>query len=80
MKNKFTIKNWNKEANAKLIVASGIIGSITAFTPQFLAVIHEAPIQITPLLDAWVTWILKLATIILAFLAIFTKKENAPAE
>lgn len=79
-KDKFTVRNWNKEANAVLVMWSGIIGSITAFTPQFLAVVHESPIPISPMLDVWVTWILKLATITLALFSIFTKKKEDGAE
>lgn len=72
---KFTIQNWNKEANAILVMFAGIIGSITAFTPQFLAVLHEAPIPISDMVDAWITWILKIATLTLSILSIFTKKQ-----
>lgn len=73
---KFTISNWNKEANAKLVMWAGIIGSITAFTPQFLAVLHEAPVPVSTLVDEWITWLLKLATLSLSVLAIFTKKQT----
>lgn len=77
---KFTIKNWNKEANAVLVMVSGIIGSITAFTPQFLSVLHEAPVPISETVDLWITWVLKMATITLALFSIFTKNKEAKNE
>ena len=72
---KFTISNWNKEANAYLVMWAGIIGSVTAFTPQFLAVLHEAPIPVSTTVDDWITWLLKIATLTLSLLSIFTKKQ-----
>lgn len=73
---KFTIKNWNKEASAILVMFAGIVGTITAFTPQVLAVLHEAPVEISTKVDEWITWILKFATLTLAIFSIFTKKKE----
>ena len=73
---KFTISNWNKEANAILVMWTGIIGSLTAFTPQVLSVLHEAPIPISQAVDEWITWALKVGTLTLPILSIFTKKQK----
>ena len=71
------LSNWRKPAHEALVMASGIVGSATAFTPQLLSVLHESPFPVSPLVDEWVEWILKLATVCLAGLTIFSKKQEA---
>lgn len=73
---KISFKNWNKSASNGLLIATGIIGNLTIYAPQFLSILHEAPIEIPISVDEWITWVLKVATGILTFLSIFTKKEH----
>ena len=75
-----SLKNWKETSKAGLVMASGIVGSVTAFTPQFLSVLHEAPFPISNTVDAWVEWSLKMSTISLAFFTIFTKKADEKQE
>jgi hypothetical protein len=68
--------NWQMPTHAGIAMASGIVGSITAFMPQFLSVLHEAPFPIATLVDDWINWIFKLATVTLGLLSIFYKKTG----
>jgi hypothetical protein len=72
---KISLSNWNKTASNGLVIATGIIGNLTIYAPQFLSVLHEAPIEIPMVVDEWVTWTLKIATGVLTLLSVFTKKE-----
>ena len=77
---KFSVSNWRQPAHEAYVMASGIVGSATAFTPQLLSVLHEAPFPVSNMVDAWVEWILKVATVILACITIFSKKTQPAAE
>lgn len=68
------LSNWNKPAHEVLVMATGIISSATAFTPQLLSVLHEAPFPVSDTVDAWVEWVLKVATVVLSAFTIFTQK------
>lgn len=68
-----SLSNWHGPSPAGLVMASGIVGSLTAFAPQLLDVLHEAPFPVSETLDAWIAWVLKVSTVILALLTIFTK-------
>jgi uncharacterized membrane protein len=74
------LKNWKDSTSGVLVLITGIVASLTAFTPQFLSVLHEAPFPVSTLVDDWLTWILKLATIILSLFSIFTKAKSANDE
>jgi predicted membrane channel-forming protein YqfA (hemolysin III family) len=68
--------NWNKESHTTLVVLGGVIASLTAFMPQFLSVLHEAPFTISTEVDNWIFWIFKMATVVLAGLSIFYKSPE----
>lgn len=68
--------NWNKESHTALVVLGGVIASLTAFMPQFLSVLHEAPFTISTEVDNWIFWIFKMATVVLAGLSIFYKSPD----
>jgi uncharacterized membrane protein len=70
------LKHWKDSTSGALVLVTGIVASLTAFTPQFLSVLHEAPFPVSTLVDDWLTWILKLATIILSLFSIFTKAKT----
>ena len=74
------LSNWSKPSHASITMATGIVGSMTAFMPQFLSVLHEAPFPIATLVDDWVNWVFKLATVTLSLFSIFYKKTTEIAE
>ena len=72
----FSIKNWNKASQPTLVMATGIISSATAFAPQFLSVLHEAPFPVSSMVDAWITWLMKVATVTFSVLSIFSRHQE----
>ncbi len=73
---KTNFQNWNLPSNPTLVMWTGIVASITAFSDQFITFLHEAPFPVASEVDLWIKWILKGATIALSFLSIFTKHDN----
>jgi len=73
---KMSVKNWNKPAHEVFVLATGIVGSATAFTPQLLSVLHEAPFPVSLTVDAWIEWILKVATVGISAFTIFSRKAT----
>lgn len=74
------LSNWNKPAHSGLVMATGILANLTAFTPQLLSVLHEAPFPVSSTIDAWIEWILKIATVTVSVITIFTKKPETSTE
>lgn len=81
MANKVNLKweNWNKAPHGVLSLLTSAVTFLTIFAPQVLDIIHQAPVEISTKIDAWVTWLLKLATVILVGLTTFSgKNEDSP--
>jgi hypothetical protein len=70
-------QNWAHPTRANLVLITGIVASLTAFTPQFLAVLHEAPFPVSVNVDNWITWLLKMATVVLSLFSIFSKSPES---
>jgi len=78
MKNiNFKFENWNKEPNSILSLLTSAITFLTIFAPQVLNIIHQAPIEVTTKIDAWVIWILKMSTVILVGATTFSGKKDS---
>jgi len=83
MANKVNLKweNWNKAPHGVLSLLTSAVTALTIFAPQVLDIIHQAPVEIPTSIDAWVTWCLKMATVILMGFTTFSgKNEDSPKD
>lgn len=74
---KISISNWNKEANGLLTLATSIVATFMAFADQVIALLHEAPFPVPESADVWIRWTLKMSTLILSIVTVFTKKTDS---
>ena len=74
---KISIKNWNKEANGMLTLATSLVATFMAFADQFIAMLHEAPFPVPESADVWIRWTLKVSTLALSVITVFTKKTGS---
>ena len=72
-----SISNWNKEANGFLVLAMSIVGTLTAFSNEVINILHEAPFPVSPIVDDWIMWLLKLATLTLSIVTVFTTRSES---
>lgn len=73
-------QNWKSPSRASLTTWTGIVGSVTAFSPEFISFLHQAPFPVSGEVDLWVAWLLKGATVGMSFITIFTRvnQSNEP--
>lgn len=72
-----SLKNWNKEANGWLVLAMSIVGTLTAFSNEVINILHEAPFPVPASADHWIQWLLKVATLTLSIITVFTKRTES---
>ena len=72
----FSTKNLTKNANALLTLCAGSIGLLAVWSKQVLLIIHQAPFPVSPNIDIWVDWILKVVASILGFWTLLSKANQ----
>lgn len=72
-----SIKNWSAAPSSALALATSIVATFMAFADQIISLLHEAPFPVPASVDAWITWTLKVATLTLSILTVFTKGSSA---
>lgn len=73
---KFSFKNWRKESNAILVLITLILANGSIFSEQLITLLHEAPFTVSPKVDEWIIWTLKVITFVMSVISIFTKKKD----
>jgi len=80
MKAVIKFSNWKLPTHHALVLATGVVSSLMAFSDQFLAFLHEAPFPVSTDVDLWVKWLLRGATLCLTFVSIFLGPKHGTDE
>ncbi len=69
-------KNWNKKPGNLLTTIFGIFSVLLSVKDEFIALLHEMPMPIDPVIDLWIQWLFKVGVWVTSVLMLLSRKRD----
>lgn len=71
-----SLSNISSIASAKIVNLTMLIAGCAIYIDQILEMIHSAPFPVSPLVDEWIRWIIRVAGTIMVIYTAMSKKKD----